>query len=249
MVKIKLKELIEKIAAKPILASLLVFSIFSIIIVVFSLFKYGYNEKFFENIVIEAHGMLFDILIIGIFIFALHKIGEKRLKRELDVKRYQEEIRDFSYWDEKEAIFRIVGNIRRLNRLGITRIDLSDCYLEKANLSYFNLERSDLSRSNLCNADLIEANLKNTVLIDANLEGAKLYDANLEMATLWNAKLIKAEGLTLEQLSKVDTLYEAELDPGLLELIKEKCPDLLEYPWPENDDFEFYEGGEEKEVS
>jgi len=89
MTKKSLKEVIEEIGSKPVLAALIVFGVFFIIILGFSIFKYGYNEEFFKNIVVEAHGMLFDIFIIGVFIFALHKIGEKRLKRELKIERYQ----------------------------------------------------------------------------------------------------------------------------------------------------------------
>ncbi len=41
-------------------------------------------------------------------------------------------------------------------------------------------------------------------------------------ADLDDANLQKAHGLTVEQLSKVKTLYEAKLDDGLIEQLKEK---------------------------
>lgn len=40
---------------------------------------------------------------------------------------------------------------------------------------------------------------------------------------------------SIEQLSKVKTLYEAKLDPELIEQIK-KCPPLLEKPKPEEEE-------------
>ena len=69
----------------------------------------------------------------------------------------------------------------------------------------------------------------------ANLERANLNDANLERANLERANLISAnlEGainLTIEQLSKVKTLYKAKLDSALMEQVKEKYPHLLERP-------------------
>jgi hypothetical protein len=40
-------------------------------------------------------------------------------------------------------------------------------------------------------------------------------------------------GLTIEQLSKVKSLYDAKLDPVLMAQVKEKYPHLLEGPKPE----------------
>jgi hypothetical protein len=37
-------------------------------------------------------------------------------------------------------------------------------------------------------------------------------------------------GLTIEQLSKVKSLYDAKLDPVLMAQVKEKYPHLLEGP-------------------
>ena len=45
----------------------------------------------------------------------LERLGEKRR----NIKRWQEEIDDFRGWNSEEAKFRIVGNIKRLNRNGI----------------------------------------------------------------------------------------------------------------------------------
>lgn len=80
-------------------------------------------------------------------------------------------------------------------------------------------------RANLKGAHLSDANLKGAGLSNANLEDARLERANLEEADLKNAR-----GLTIEQLSKVKTLYKAKLDPELIEQIKEEYPHLLEKP-------------------
>ncbi len=82
---------------------------------------------------------------------------------------------------------------------------------------------------------LIEANLKGVNLVGANLERVNLqtvnlWRANLEGANLEGANLWGVYGLTIEQLSKVKSLYEAKLDPVLMEQVKEKYPHLLEEP-------------------
>ncbi len=83
----KLRDFIEKIAMKPALTALVVFIFLTVLIVGITYFKYHYEGDIFKNILVEAHGMLFDILIIGVLIFILQRLGEKRLKRELDIKR------------------------------------------------------------------------------------------------------------------------------------------------------------------
>jgi len=69
------------------------------------------------------------------------------------------------------------------------------CYIKKA---YFS--NADLSCANFSNADLTNTNFSNAVLANANFEGSIL---------------IEAKNLTVDQLSKVKTLYKAQLDERL----------------------------------
>ncbi len=241
---------------------------------------------FGEGLLIEAFGMLLDIFVIGIIILWLNERREDKRR----IERWQEEIDDFRGWESEEAKFRILGNIKRLNRNGITRINLNECFLknvdlsrahlkgadlvgtnlEKADLLLANLERADLSGArlkearlrgaNLERANLLGTNLKNADLRRANLreadfskahleeayfreahlkradfwkahlEEASFLDANLEEAYLEGAYLKRTKELTIEQLSQVKTLYQAELDPELEKQIKKKYPHLLEEP-------------------
>ena len=97
------------------------------------------------------------------------------------------------------------------------------------------LRDADLSKTDLTKANLFNSNLTGARLSDANLrgikqKGANLSDANLSGANLAKARLSGAQGLTIEQLSEVKTLYKSRLDPDLMEQIKGKCPGLLEKP-------------------
>jgi len=61
--KIKLK--VRKLFINPVFISFLVFIFFAIIIIRYTTIKYGYDDDFFKSVLIEAHGMLFDLCIIG----------------------------------------------------------------------------------------------------------------------------------------------------------------------------------------
>jgi uncharacterized protein YjbI with pentapeptide repeats len=79
-------------------------------------------------------------------------------------------------------------------------------------------------------ADLGGATLRDANLVGADLRDAYLNDANLRKVDLSRAFLSEVLGLNIEQFSKVKTLYKAELDPELMEQVKNKYPHLLEKP-------------------
>ena len=78
--------------------------------------------------------MLFDILIVGTLIFALHKIAEKQLEKRLNIQRWLEERDDLRGWNDSEATLRITNNIRKLKKVGAKVFNLTNCYLANANL-------------------------------------------------------------------------------------------------------------------
>jgi BTB/POZ domain-containing protein KCTD9 len=237
--------------------------------------KYYINEfdTFIQQILAEAHGMIFDIAVIGILIFWLNQNGEFRQR----IRTYKDEIDDFRLWESEEAAFRTVGNIKRLNRHKIHEINLVNCHLPRTNLNYVNLAASNMNSANISQSSLIETNLENARLNQTNFENSNLNQANLkgayasganfkdafliksqfdgaflikanfsnaflmeanlqncyvmgadfENASLYKADLRGAKGLTVEQLSKVKTLYLARFDDEILEQIKTNLPELV----------------------
>ncbi|HMG89024.1 MAG TPA: pentapeptide repeat-containing protein [Chryseolinea sp.] len=270
----KVSDLFNSIIEKPLLTSTLVLLFVSIIVVGLSLPYYIHEfDTFIQQVLAEAHGMIFDIAVIGILIFWLNQNGEIRRR----IRTYKDEIDDFRLWESEEAAFRTVGNIKRLNRHKIHEINLVNCHLPRTNLNYANLagsngnsanisqssliesnlenarlnqtnfENSNLNQANLKgayasganfkdaflikahfeNAFLIKANFNNAFLMEANLQNCYLMGADFENASLYKADLRGAKGLTVEQLSKVKTLYLARFDDEILEQIKTNLPELV----------------------
>ncbi|AKB25756.1 Pentapeptide repeat family protein [Methanosarcina sp. MTP4] len=134
--------------------------------------------------------------------------------------------------DLKEA------NLLGANLLGANLgwADLKEANLVGANLKEANLKEANLVGANLFGANLVEANLVGANLEGANLREANLLGANLKEASLGWADLVRADlggalnNTSLEQLSKVKTLYEAKLDENFLKSLKESNPSLFEKP-------------------
>ena len=174
-----------------------------------------------DNILVEAHGMLFDILILGILFSLIEKVGRRKRTR----RHYQNEIRDFADWPSEEATRRIVGNIKRLNAIGVSDIDLRDCILTGSKLGPYSVD----DRSGKAHVDLRSASLHRADFRDADLRGADLRDANLyrtrlDRAVLDRADLRGAVNLSVKGLLQTASLAGARLDPDLLERLRAKNP-------------------------
>jgi BTB/POZ domain-containing protein KCTD9 len=179
IIKKKLTAKFDEIVEKPILTSSLVLVLVAVVVIGFSLPYYlGDFRNFWPQILAEAHGMIFDIAVIGILLYWLNQNGEVRQR----IRTYKDEIDDFRLWESDEAAFRTVGNIKRLNRHKINEINLVNCHLARTNLNYVNLKASNLNSTNLSSSSLIETNLENTRLNQTNLENSNLNQANLKGA-------------------------------------------------------------------
>lgn len=270
----KWTEFFNSIIEKPLLTTTIVLILVAVIVIGLS---FQYYVQFFDDFVMqvlaEAHGMIFDIAVIGILIFWLNQNGEIRQR----IRTYKDEIDDFRLWESEEAAFRTVGNIKRLNRHKIHELNLVNCYLPRTNLNYANLTGSNLNSANVSQSSLIESNLENArlnqtnfensnlnqailkgayasganfkdafliksqfenaflikanfnnaFLMEANLQNCYLMGADFENASLYKADLRGAKGLSVEQLSKVKTLYLARFDDEILEQIKTNLPELV----------------------
>lgn len=189
-----IKDKFDEVVEKPLLTSSIVLVLVALIVISLSLDYYIHDfRNFWSQILAEAHGMIFDIAVIGILIFWLNQNGEVRQR----IRTYKDEIDDFRLWESEEAAFRTVGNIKRLNRHKIYEINLVNCHLSRTNLSHVNLKSSNLNSANLSNSSLIETNLENTRLNQTNLENSNLNQANLKSAyasgaNFKDAYLIKA---------------------------------------------------------
>ena len=175
----KLLDKFHDVVEKPLLTSAIVLLVVAVIVLALSLKYYIRDfDGYWSQVLVEMHGMIFDIAVIAILLAWLNQSGEIRQR----IRTYKDEIDDFRLWESDEAAFRTVGNIKRLNRHRIQEINLVNCHLARTNLNYVNLKGSNLNSANLSNSSLIETNLENTRFNQTNLENSNLNQANLRGA-------------------------------------------------------------------
>ena len=73
----KLADKIQSIPERPILTATIVLFLLGVIVIGLSFFYYTKGE-FYEGLLTEAHGMLFDLAIIGILLYWLNQNGQTR---------------------------------------------------------------------------------------------------------------------------------------------------------------------------
>lgn len=233
-------------ADRPVLLSFLVFLVVGGILVPLSLDAWLGNPEFLTNVLAEAHGTLLDLLLFGCLLLWFDQKAERRRR----IEKYTNAINDLLGWDSDMATYRIVGNIRRLNREGVPPERLKGAYLKgadlkDANLSETSLHQADLSGADLRNADLADAYLGTADFSGANLQKADLSGAHfgvfagvmasedeqettLAGANLRGADLRDIRNATAETFAEVETLFKARLDPDLEAAIEDAYPELLE---------------------
>lgn len=139
---------------------------------------------FLQNLVPEAIGIVFTVLIID----SLYRRREReREERELKARL----IRELGS-SVNEVAKRAAEELRAhgwIKNGSLQNISLSYADLQGANLSRADLKESSFIQTNLQDGDLSYADLQNAHLGDADLQGAYVVATNLQGAKLWRTKL------------------------------------------------------------
>ncbi len=233
-------------ADRPVLLSFLVFLIFAGMLVPASLDEWANEPEFTLNLLAEAHGVLMDLLLFGCLLLWFDQKAERRRR----IEKYTNAINDLLGWESEMATYRIVGNVRRLNREGVPPESLREAYLADADLEDADLSETSVHEANLSGADLQNADLSDAYLGTADFSGANLRKADfsgahfgvfvggatsedeqetiLSGANLRGANLEGVRHATAETFAEAETLFKARLDADLEAEIEEKYPELLE---------------------
>lgn len=172
----------ELINYSAIVFFLLAAIVFSALIVILD---FNDPEFSWHNILVEAHGLIFDLLIFGLLwtVFEFYKSKKEKIKSLTD------EINDLIQLKTEEARVGIISKMNSLYDLGVSKFYISGAFLKNGSLQemdltdsvmvLINFENGSFIRSTLKNVDLRASYLKNVYFTDADLENAKLSKSNL----------------------------------------------------------------------
>lgn len=159
-----------------------------------------------HDILVEFHGLLFDLLVLGILL----TIYESITSRLETIKRYKEELTDYKFWKTEEAMYRTRGLIKRLVDLKVKELDLSHCYLatDKSFAQYKEMQKWQFCGTNLYDSLFMFANMSSCNFYIANLEEASFVRVNLTDCDFGGANLINSK---FEKCEFLDTNFDGAL--------------------------------------
>lgn len=74
-----------------------------------------------KDVIVELHGFLFDLILLGVILLML----EKRQEWKENIQQLMEELDNYRSLEDPSATFEIIKIIKALNKQGITKINLS----------------------------------------------------------------------------------------------------------------------------
>lgn len=158
----------------PVFMGFFIFMVCAIVVYALKAIFYDSVDEFVQGMIVEATGMLFDLLIFGVLVAWV----SKRAELSQLVRRYNEEIEDYLGVDTDEARAYIKSRILRLNKIGKTPISLEGAYLQGVDLRGADLRRTSIRSANLERANLSEANLSWSSLSDAYIMNTNFDEAD-----------------------------------------------------------------------
>lgn len=175
----------EMINYSAILFFLLIGLISSTIIIILDL----NDPKFsWHDILVEAHGLIFDLLVFGLIWTVFEFFKNKKEK----ISAKKEEIDDLIQLKTDEARVGIISKMNSLYSMGVRKFYISGAYIKNGSLQemdltdsmmvLLNFENGSFVRSNLKNVNLTSSNLKNVYFTSASLENTQLTRSNLKKA-------------------------------------------------------------------
>jgi len=199
----KTESLNNCIISNPLKTAIFVFISVALITIILSLSYY--SNDFYENVLVELHGLVLDLLVIGTIVLWI----DLRRAKSNEINRNIELIQDFSAWHSDESAIRVFGAYNRLRKFGVVH-PLVSHYLNNihsgaANFSTSNLISSDFTSCRLPDADFRFSRLKYTIFAAASLQGADFRGANLFEADMRGCDLTFAKfSETIIQAVKFD---------------------------------------------
>lgn len=143
-----------------------------------------YNKEFWENFLVEMHGIVFELSIIGILILWL---DSKRSKSD-DIKRLREDLEDYSTLDFPEINVKKLGHIKRLNEHNIKNIDVQNLVLNGLKVKGVAAEGARLIGLKIVAASIVGSNFKSMKMRSSDFQKSTIKNTSFELCDLLKSK-------------------------------------------------------------
>lgn len=148
-----------------------------------------YNRDFFENLLVEIHGGIIDLLVVGIILYWF----DNRKNKKEEINKVKKELSDLKFYVGSDISYRFYVSVQHLLSLGVKNISIPDGDLSNLKIEYLSLTDSNLIAVNFSRSTLNEVKLKN-----CNAEATCFFESKLQKCNFTSVKLNRAKFINTE---------------------------------------------------
>jgi len=176
-----------------------------------------YNKAFWENVLVEAHGMVFDILIIGVVVIWL----DTRRSNFNERLNMENDLNDLSYLNLPEVNHKKIGIMYRLNQMGVEKFDINELIIIDVRIKRLSVKSSALNNLKASKSLINESQFNSTSLEFADfsqtqIKSTSFHDCEMKKVSFLKAKAsgVDFSGSNLERAKFIDTNLQSAIFKG-----------------------------------
>lgn len=154
-----------------------------------------YSKKFFEDLLVGAHGTIIDLFVVGIVLYWFEQRTQNReqaakfeSEKSSAITRHKEALGDLRYYRGSDAAYRTLSTMKRLMAL-----DVHDFACPEANLENTNIDEFCFKQANMHAINFSQAKLSKVTMIDCKCDAAIFINSKLQQTKLTNVSLNRAK--------------------------------------------------------
>jgi uncharacterized protein YjbI with pentapeptide repeats len=166
-----------------------------------------YRKEFWENVLVEMHGMILDLVVVGILIFWL----DSRRAIKSEIHRQLEDLVDYASLDSPEVNLKKIGHIKRLNSVGVKCFNVQNLTLSEVALSGVSVENSKMIGLKISGGKVSSSEFINVQMRSSDFENCTIRNAKFEASNLLKSKFkgavckgVSFRGACLERVDFTD---------------------------------------------
>lgn len=160
-----------------------------------------YSKEFWENLLVEAHGMVIELFIVGVLVISL----DSRREKHNEIARLKEDLNDYAMLDFPEINVKKQGHLKRLHDAGIYTINIQNLILNELHLNKIKITDSKMIGLKIISGSLSNSSFLDVMMRSSNFEKSVIKNTNFEKCNLYKAKFkdSRCRGMSLRNSSVV----------------------------------------------
>lgn len=147
--------------------------------------KFGlYEREFWENFLVEMHGIVFELSVIALLLVWL----DSRRSKTGEINRLKEDLDDYALLDFPEINVKKLGHIKRLNEHSVFQIDVQNLVLNKLKVKGIEVRDSKLIGLKLTGGSIVNCSFTKVRMRSSNFEDGTIKACSFDSCDLLNSK-------------------------------------------------------------